>query len=65
VKEIKTNVTTTLTDIKGKSRVAPVIGITFTRDNAKTINWPAIDIDNIPKIADGYWESPVVAGSDH
>ena len=45
-----------LVDQKGNTSEGEVIQITFTRENASTINWDNVLTSNIPKIADKYWE---------
>lgn len=48
-----------LVDAKGNTSVGQVMHITLSRENADTINWDNILTDNLPKVADGYWEHPL------
>lgn len=45
-----------LVDIKGNESVGSVMNITITKENASTSNWDNVIADNLPKIADEYWE---------
>lgn len=48
-----------LVDIKGNKSEGSVLYILITKENAETINWENMLADNIPKIADDYWEHPL------
>ncbi|HBK85522.1 MAG TPA: hypothetical protein DDZ53_05775, partial [Firmicutes bacterium] len=45
-----------LVDVRGNEKVGKVMTITFTRENADTVNWENIDPENIPLVADAYWQ---------
>ncbi|NLB52098.1 MAG: hypothetical protein GX808_04075 [Syntrophomonadaceae bacterium] len=45
-----------LVDLRGNEKVGKVMTITFDRENAETINWENINPENIPLVADQYWE---------
>jgi hypothetical protein len=47
---------TTLVDMKGNELEGSVMWILITKENAATINWDNMLGDNLPKVADGYWE---------
>lgn len=49
-----------LVDDRGNSELGRVALITMTRKNADTINWPNFLTDNVPTVADTYWEHPVL-----
>jgi hypothetical protein len=55
---------TELIDLKGNTSTDEIVTYALTRDNAATIKWENILKSNLRKIADKYWESPVVARSD-
>lgn len=48
-----------LVDQKGNEKEGPVIQITLTKENAATINWENFLSDNLPAVADEYWEHPL------
>jgi hypothetical protein len=48
-----------MTDIRGHTSVDQVLRVAFTRKNAGTINWDTVEIENLPRVADVYWEHPV------
>ena len=50
---------TTLVDQKGNESEGSVLWVIIKNENAKTINWDNVLTDNLPKIADGYWEHPL------
>jgi hypothetical protein len=47
-----------LKDLRGNESEGYLFHVTFTRANASGIRWDNIDVDNIPRIADGAWEHP-------
>jgi hypothetical protein len=46
----------TLIDMKGNESEGSVMWILVTKENAATINWDNVLGDNLPEIADEYWE---------
>ncbi len=48
-----------LVDQKGNESTGAVMRIMVTKENAGTINWDNLIIDNLPRIADKYWEHPL------
>jgi len=48
-----------LVDQKGNESTGVVMRVRVTRGNATTINWDNVLMDNLPKIADEYWEHPL------
>jgi len=48
-----------LVDVKGNTSEGSVLYILIRKENAATINWDNMLTDNIPKVADDYWEHPL------
>lgn len=48
-----------LVDVKGNTTDEVVMKLWMTKGNAADVNWDNVLIDNIPLVADDYWESPV------
>lgn len=44
-------------NVRGNQYRAPALRITFTRRNASTINWQNVLADNLPRVADDFWQS--------
>jgi len=51
----------TLVDVKGHESVDTVVKIDMTQKTAKTIVWKNFDYDNLPRVADTYYVSPVLS----
>lgn len=51
--------TTELTDTHGNVSVDPVVKIKFTQDTLDKINFANVSHDNVPTIADSYWQHAV------
>ncbi|WP_085521469.1 hypothetical protein [Tuberibacillus sp. Marseille-P3662] len=49
-----------LQDQKGNESDNQVIRMMFTRKNSKSINWDNVLNEDIPKVADSYWEHPAM-----
>ena len=47
-----------LVDVKGNIKLGNVVLIDMTRENAKSINWANFLTDNLPVVADSYWQHP-------
>jgi cytoskeletal protein RodZ len=48
-----------LVDAKGNTADARVMELVMTKKNAADVNWDNVLLENVPVIADDYWESPV------
>ena len=59
LKALKLDWFTTLVDQKGNESEGSVMWIVIKKENAATINWDNVLADNLPKIADGYWQHPL------
>lgn len=49
----------TLQNTRGNQFHTPVLRIEFTRRNANTINWQNVLGENLPRIADNFWQDPI------
>lgn len=47
-----------MTDIRGHTSLQPYYRVGLTRTNSESINWPHIHLENVPAIADSFWEHP-------
>ncbi|MGD0026886.1 MAG: hypothetical protein ABSC37_20075 [Xanthobacteraceae bacterium] len=43
-------------DVRGNRSSEPALKIAFTRANASTVHWPNMNFDDVPKVADSFWE---------
>lgn len=50
----------TLVDTYGKESISKVLMVTVTKETWEKINWENFLTDNLPNIADTYWEHPVL-----
>lgn len=58
VQSIQIMAEATLQNIRGNRYHTPVLRIEFTRRNADTINWQNVLGENLPRIADSFWQDP-------
>jgi len=59
--ELFITVTGPLTDAYGNTSEADIIRLRITRPTLEKINFDNFDIDNLPVIADYYWQHPALA----
>jgi len=60
VSEAKISWQLELMDQYGNTDYGHVMGITFSRETAEKVNWDGIPYENVPKIADEYFEHPAL-----
>jgi hypothetical protein len=58
IQSVHIKLETNFIDGQAKEIRAPAFKATFTRDNSNSIQWDSILLDNIPKLADGFWKHP-------
>lgn len=58
IETINVSAIATLVDMRGNETKEQVLGAGFTRRNAATINWKNVKPDNIPLLANSYYEHP-------
>jgi hypothetical protein len=60
-KQVSVIATATFKDIRGHESFNTFNVIEFSKQNASTIKFDAINHSDIPALADGYWEHPAVS----
>ena len=51
-----------LTDKLGNKEYGPVIRIDITKETLDKINWDNFDYNNLPEVADDYWQHQAIEG---
>lgn len=58
VQMIELRATGPFRDLRGNSSEQEALRMTFSRANAASVRWDKVNPENLPKIADQYWQHP-------
>ena len=47
-----------MTDLRGHTQSEPYYQVVMSRTNSQSVNWPGIQVENIAKFSDEFWEHP-------
>lgn len=58
INDVSMKAIATFVDIRGHQSQGDAFQIDFSRENSKNIVWDNVQIDNLPRISNSYWEHP-------